>query len=95
MAEIQTTPQTDLSRAEIRENHIRLVSEPYLPELHEHRRADKSDFEVKTVARFEPDADNVWRFWFTDGTAFAIQCESAGGVAYMELCNVCVETEDV
>lgn len=62
--------------------------------IHEHRNPEKSDFEGKTVARFEPDADNVWRFWFTDGTAFAIQSESTNGIGYMELCNVCVECED-
>jgi len=43
---------------------------------HEHRRPEKkSDFEGKTILRFEADADNIWRFWFTDGTAFAVQCE--------------------
>ena len=47
------------------------------------------------IDRFEPDADNVWRIWFTDGTAFAIQCETDNGIPYMELCDVCVETEDV
>ncbi len=60
-------------------------------EVHEHREATKADFEGKTIARFEPDADNVWRFWFTDGSAFAIQCESSPeGIGYMELCDVCL-----
>lgn len=68
---------------------------PVVAALHEHRRPEKSDFEGKTVSRFEPDADNVWRIWFTDGTAFAIQSESSSaGIGYMELCDVCVETED-
>lgn len=61
-----------------------------IPE-HEHRDATKADFEGKTIARFEPDACNQWRIWFTDGSAFAVQCESAQGIPYMELCNVCVE----
>lgn len=62
---------------------------------HIHRRPTKSDFVGKTVARFEPDADNIWRLWFTDGTAFAIQCEIGSfGIPYMEVCNACVELED-
>jgi hypothetical protein len=62
--------------------------------VHEHRRPEKVDFEGKTVKRFEPDADNVWRIWFTDGTAFAIQCETTEGIGYMELCDVCVDSTD-
>lgn len=65
-----------------------------LPAIHEHRRPEKEDFEGKTITRFEPDADNVWRFWFTDGTAFAVQSESNDGIGYMELCDVCVGSED-
>ncbi len=57
---------------------------------HEHRRPEVADFQGKTVKRFELDADNIWRFWFTDGTAFAIQCESSNGIPYMELCDVCI-----
>jgi hypothetical protein len=57
---------------------------------HVHRRARKNDFEGKTVRRFSPTADNIWRFWFTDGTAFAIQSENFSGIACMELCDECV-----
>lgn len=60
---------------------------------HEHRNPRKRDFEGKTVAKFEFDACNIWRLWFTDGTSFAIQAEVAAiGVPYMELCEVCVNS---
>lgn len=59
-------------------------------DMHEHRAPEKGDFEGKTVLRFSPDADNIWRFWFTDGTSFAVQCESTDGIPYMELCDACV-----
>lgn len=60
---------------------------------HVHRRPCKRDFEGKTIHRFKADADNVWRIWFTDGTAFAIQCDTFGphGVPGMELCDVCAQ----
>ena len=58
---------------------------------HVHRRPTKKDFQGKTVKRFVCSADNVWRFWFTDGTAFAIQSEIFHpGIACMEVCDVCV-----
>lgn len=59
---------------------------------HVHRRPTKGDFEGKTIKRFEPDADNSWRFWFTDGTSFEIQSEVVGSysLAVMEICEVCV-----
>lgn len=60
---------------------------------HTHRRPEPSDFEGKTVLRFECDADNIWRIWWTDGTAFAIQCEIFGpySIPGMELCDVCID----
>lgn len=62
---------------------------------HVHRRPRKKDFEGKTILRFKKSADNVWRLWFTDGTAFAIQCEATGGLPYMEVCEACIsETGD-
>ena len=57
---------------------------------HQHRRPKRKDFEGKTVAKFRRDADNIWRIWFTDGSAFAIQAETTQGIGYMELCDVCV-----
>ena len=59
---------------------------------HRHRRPTCKDFEGKTIAKFRCSADNVWKFWFTDGTAFAIQAESFGPchVAGMEICEVCI-----
>lgn len=58
---------------------------------HIHRRPTKRDFEGKTIKRFIRSGDNVWRLWFTDGTAFAIQSDSFGpyGLACMEVCDVC------
>lgn len=57
---------------------------------HKHRRPKKRDFEGKTVKRFSRTADNVWRIWFTDGSAFAIQSDLFHGLPCMELCDVCV-----
>jgi hypothetical protein len=60
--------------------------------FHEHRRPHPSDFEGKRITLFECDCDNTWRIWFDDGTAFAIQCDTASdGIAFMELCDECVE----
>lgn len=60
---------------------------------HIHRRPTKKDFEGKTIKRFVRRGDNVWEFWFTDGSAFAIQSDTFGrsGFACMEICDVCVK----
>lgn len=58
---------------------------------HRHRRPMKRDFEGKTIKRFQRSADNVYRFWFTDGSAFAIQSELFHGLPLMEICEVCVK----
>jgi hypothetical protein len=59
---------------------------------HVHRRPKKRDFEGKTITRFHRSADNIWRIWFTDGTAFGIQSEIFyPGLACMELCDVCAK----
>jgi hypothetical protein len=60
---------------------------------HQHRLPTSADFVGKTVARFDGDTSNIWRFWFTDGSAVAIQCETFGPyqIPGMELCDVCVE----
>ena len=57
---------------------------------HIHRRPKKKDFEGKTIKRFQRSADNIWRFWFDDGTAFAIQSDLFHGLACMEICDQCV-----
>jgi hypothetical protein len=57
---------------------------------HIHRRPKKKDFEGKTIKKFQKSADNIWRFWFSDGTAFAVQSETHFGLAVMELCDVCI-----
>lgn len=61
---------------------------------HEHRKPTKSDFEGKTIKRFDQTADNIWRFWFTDGSSFAIQSEVFSGLACMDLCDQCVSLCD-
>jgi hypothetical protein len=60
-------------------------------DTHTHRKPMKKDFEGKTIKKFSRSADNIWRFWFTDGTAFAIQSEVYCGVAIMELCEECIK----
>jgi hypothetical protein len=59
---------------------------------HIHRRPTKRDFQGKTIKRFVRSADNLWKFWFTDGSAFAIQSDNFGayGLACMEVCDQCV-----
>jgi hypothetical protein len=68
-----------------------MPSEPATTPDHIHRRPIKRDFEGKTVKRFVRSTDNVWKFYFTDGTSFAIQSNNFGpyGLACMEICNVC------
>jgi hypothetical protein len=60
---------------------------------HVHRRPRKKDFEGKTIRRFVRTADNIWKFYFTDGTSLAIQSETFGfgpyPLACMEICDVC------
>lgn len=62
-----------------------------MTETHLHRRPFKRDFEGKTIRKFRRDADNIWRFWFTDGSAFAIQSDLFSGLACMELCEQCAK----
>jgi hypothetical protein len=63
---------------------------------HFHRPPTKADFEGKIIRRFQRTANNIWRFWFSDGSAFAIQCKVNGvhGVSFMELCDECIATGD-
>lgn len=58
---------------------------------HVHRRPKKKDFERKTIRKFVLEADNIWKFEFTDGSRLAIQSDSFGhyGVACMALCEEC------
>lgn len=59
--------------------------------VHKHRTPRKKDWEGKMVKRFVRSADNVWRIYFADGSAFAIQSELHYGLPIMELCDVCVD----
>jgi len=64
---------------------------PEVSERHIHRRPKKKDFERKTIRVFTLEADNIWKFEFTDGSRLAIQSDSFGycGVACMALCEEC------
>jgi len=86
---------TTVRDAAMRTAKAQYVTEDYqsVPE-HVHRRPKKQDFEGKTVKRFERTADNVWRLWFTDGTAFAIETEITGSmcpIPFMRICDLCVK----
>ena len=52
-----------------------------------HRKIQKKDFEGKTIKSIDCRAVNVLRFFFTDGTAIAIETENYAMVA----CDECVE----
>lgn len=78
--------RADLEKARQREIKVRWEDAP-----HEHRRPKRADFEGKTIKKFRRSGDNVWRFWFTDGTSFAIQSELFSGLACMEICEVCIK----
>jgi hypothetical protein len=57
-----------------------------------HRLIKNKDFAGKTVARVDAKAVNMIRFYFTDGTAIAIETEGFGhGIVGMVACEVCVE----
>jgi len=62
---------------------------------HRHYQAHPEDFQGKTVERFECDAMNAWKIFFTDGTAVAIEAEITGmyGLPGMTLCNTCWKDE--
>lgn len=56
-----------------------------------HRDVKRSDFEGKTVAKIDCRAINIFRFYFTDGTALAIEVDAVGLNVYgMVACDVCV-----
>lgn len=62
---------------------------------HRHYQAHSEDLQGKTVERFECSAMNVWKLFFTDGTAVAIEAEITGmyGLPGMTLCNTCWKDE--
>ena len=58
----------------------------------------KSDFVGKTIKRVDTKSCNIWRFFFTDGTAIAIEADTmwtgAGDLPVMQVCEECaVEVE--
>jgi hypothetical protein len=52
-----------------------------------HRDPTPKDFVGKTIKRVDVRAINLWRIFFTDGTAIAIEHERDG----MVVCDVCVK----
>jgi hypothetical protein len=60
-----------------------------------HRNPKPRDFVGKTIKRIDTRAVNVWRFFFTDGTAIAIEVEAVGlGLSGMVVCDACVSGVD-
>ena len=57
-----------------------------------HRDVRPEDFVGKTIARFDGRCCNEWKFWFTDGTAFAvhIECDSFG-LPEPLICEECID----
>lgn len=50
----------------------------------------KSDFVGKTIKRIDTRSCNIWRFFFTDGTAIAIEVEAVAPMVYgMLVCEEC------
>lgn len=57
-----------------------------------HRDPVPADFVGKTIERVDTQAVNIWRLWFTDGSAIAIERDAlAPGVYGMVVCDACVE----
>lgn len=52
-----------------------------------HRDATAEDFIGKTIVAVNVEAANIWRFWFSDGTAFAVETEGDG----MIICDECID----
>jgi hypothetical protein len=54
-----------------------------------------ADFVGKTIQRIDTTACNVWRFYFTDGTAIAIEAEvEHDGIPVMQVCAECARETD-
>ncbi len=57
------------------------------------RDALPSDFVGKTIKRVDTSACNIWRFFFTDGSAIAIEADlfwtPAGSLPQMQVCEEC------
>jgi hypothetical protein len=50
----------------------------------------KTDFVGKTITRIDTRACNVWRFYFADGTAIAIEADlQYPGIPVMQVCEEC------
>jgi hypothetical protein len=59
-----------------------------------HVEINPKDWEGKTIKRVVADAINVTRFYFTDGTALAIEVDAFGhGLYGMVQCPECVKPE--
>jgi hypothetical protein len=57
-----------------------------------HMLVRKRDFTGKTIARVDAKAVNIIRFWFTDGTAVALEVDAVGpGIYGIVACGACIE----
>jgi hypothetical protein len=66
------------------------VRAPCSGETVSHRLIKASDFVGKTISRIDAKCVNVTRFWFTDGTAVAIEVDAVGpGIYGMVSCEEC------
>jgi hypothetical protein len=86
-SERPSPPRSQIAQQLVKMRPVRTTNK--IPVGHKHRRPKKIDFEGKTVKRFICTADNVWKFYFTDGSEFAIQSELHFGLPIMELCETC------
>lgn len=56
-----------------------------------HRDPKRKDFVGKKIVRCDVSCVNIWRFWFDDGSAIAIEVEAVGsGIYGMVVCDECV-----
>lgn len=56
-----------------------------------------SDFVGKTIEKIDTESANVWRFYFADGSAIAIEADVQwtpyGGIPVMQVCEECAKPE--
>jgi len=58
----------------------------------EHREVKPTDFIGKTIVAFDGSSCNNWKFWFADGTAFALHIEcDMNGLPDPLICEGCID----
>lgn len=59
------------------------------------RKPKAADFVGKTIRRVNTRSCDIWRIYFTDGSAIAIEAEventEFGGIPVMQVCESCVK----